>query len=87
MLLFVRHTHFKFPWGAQKGECCEAACFFPWKHSPGRWTTHVRCRVMGYKVTLMHLSFSGFHLTARPLIASQGGFTQPITDSKLYIQV
>lgn len=73
MLLFVCLTHFKLLWGAQKEEYSKTACFLPWQHPPGGWTTNVRGRVMGYKVTLMHLSFTCFHLTAGSLIASQVG--------------
>lgn len=39
---------------------------------PKGWTTTVRLRVMGYKVTPLHLPYPHFHLTAGFLIASQG---------------
>lgn len=82
MWIFVCLIHFDFK--KHKQTWLQRSLFSAWfssSSSSGGQTTSVRGRVMGYKVTGMHLSPPRLHRTAGHLITSQGGFTLSIIDT------
>lgn len=63
---------YKYHWGERQSHC-KAVLLLPWKQFPTGQTTIVMGRVIGYEVTLTHLTFTSFHLTAGPLIVARRG--------------
>lgn len=45
-------------WGVEMVSVVGELLFLPWEHPPGGWTTHVRGRVMDYKVTCLSIALT-----------------------------